>query len=51
MKSEKLFLINSILDLALLTSISSALAVTQKTEGGVEALMRLDALEKDVVWK
>jgi hypothetical protein len=29
----------------------SALTVTQKAEGGVEALLRLDALEKDVVWK
>jgi hypothetical protein len=29
----------------------SALTVTQEAEGGVEALLRLDALEKDVVWK
>jgi hypothetical protein len=31
--------------------VRSTLTVTQKTDGGVEALLRLDALEKDVVWK
>lgn len=51
MKSVKLFVSNSILGLALLTCISSALTVTQKAKGGLEALLRLDALEKDVVWK
>lgn len=51
MKSVKLFVSNSILGLALLTSISSILTATQKAEGGLEALLRLDALEKDVVWK